>query len=229
MPQRPFTFSCRLLALGAALVLVTVGAAAQAQTASSPAATGVTTPPAAAAAPNIAWGSLTPQQQTALAPLQASWLTLADGNRRRWIALAQNFSTMSTGDRDKLQARMAEWAALKPNERQQARLNFAETKKTPPAEREANWEVYQALSAEEKAALAGKAPAKPAGAAIAAKAPTPQKLTVVPLTRNSPDAQREKVTTQQPVNRNTLLPLPPVARLAPATPASALTPPAESN
>jgi len=215
------------LALGAALVLVTVGAAAQAQTASSPAAVGAS--PLPAVAPNIAWGSLSPQQQTALAPLQASWLTLTDGNRRKWIALAQNFSTMPAGDRDKLQARMAEWAALKPNERQQARLNFAETKKTPPAEREANWEVYQALSAEEKAALADKAPAKPAGAAIAAKAPTPQKLTVVPLTRNSPDAQRDKVTTQQPVNRNTLLPLPPVARLAPATPATTLPPSSESN
>jgi hypothetical protein len=107
---------------------------------------------------------------------------------------------------------MGEWAALKPKERQQARLNFAETKKTPAAERAANWEAYQALSPEEKEALAKKANAKPAGAAIAAKAPSPQKLTPVPLTRNSPDTQREKLAAQQPVDRNTLLPLAPAAK-----------------
>jgi hypothetical protein len=68
------------------------------------------------------------------------------------------------------------------------------------------------LSPEEKEALAKKATAKPAGAAIAAKAPSPQKLTPVPLTRNSPDTQREKLAAQQPVDRNTLLPLAPAAK-----------------
>jgi hypothetical protein len=171
--------------------------------------------PSAISTPAIAWSALTPPQQIALAPLQSTWTSLPDASRRKWIALSQNFASMSPADRDKLQARMAEWAALKPSERQQARLNFADTKKTPPDQREAHWEAYQALSAEEKAALASKAPAKPAGAAVAAKPPPSHKLTPVPITRNSPEAQREKLIAQQPINRNTLLPLPASPALAP--------------
>lgn len=202
----------RCIRLSLATALAAAGAWANAQTPAGPPTQQV------AAAPVVTWASLTPPQQTALAPLQSTWTTLTDANRRKWIALSHNFANMSAGDRDKLHARMAEWAALKPNERQQARLNFAETKKTPPAQREAGWEAYQALSPEEKAALAGKAPVKPAGAAIAAKAPPPQKLTPVPLTRNSPEAQREKLTAQQPVNRNTLLPAPPPPPAPPVAP-----------
>jgi len=161
------------------------------------------------AAPAITWASLTASQKAALAPLQSSWESLSDGHQRKWIALSQNFANMSSVDKEKLHSRMVEWAALKPKERQQARLNFAETKKTPPEQRAANWEAYQALSTEEKEALARTAAAKPAGAAIATKAPAPQKLTPVPVTRNSPDTQKEKLAAQQPVDRNTLLPLAP--------------------
>lgn len=169
----------------------------------------VAAPALVAAAPNIAWKTLTPAQKEALAPLQGTWEGMAEGQQRKWIALSQNFSAMSVADREKLHGRMAEWAALKPKERQQARLNFAETKKMPASERASNWETYQALSAEEKEALAKKAAAKPAGAAIATKAPAPEKLTPVPLTRNSPESQRDKLAAQQPVDKNTLLPLPP--------------------
>jgi hypothetical protein len=168
--------------------------------------------PTATASTTLNWTSLTVGQQTALTPLKASWDTLADGHKRKWIALSQNFATMSSLDRETLHSRMGEWAALKPKERQQARLNFAETKKTPPTERLANWEAYQALSQDEKDALARKGAAKPAGAAVAAKAPPPQKLTPVPVTRNSPDTQRERLAAQQPVDKNTLLPLAPASK-----------------
>ncbi|WP_296508559.1 DUF3106 domain-containing protein [Rhodoferax sp.] len=168
--------------------------------------------PAAPASTNLNWTSLTAGQQTALTPLKASWDTLADGHKRKWIALSQNFATMSSADRETLHSRMVDWAALKPKERQQARLNFAETKKTPPTERLANWEAYQALSQDERDALARKGAAKPAGAAVAAKAPSPQKLTPVPVTRNSPDTQRERLAAQQPVDKNTLLPLAPASK-----------------
>lgn len=168
--------------------------------------------PATPASTNLNWTSLTVGQQTALTPLKASWDTLADGHKRKWIALSQNFATMSSADRETLHSRMVDWAALKPKERQQARLNFAETKKTPPTERLANWEAYQALSQDEKDALARKGAAKPAGAAVAAKAPPPQKLTPVPVTRNSPDTQRERLAAQQPVDKNTLLPLAPASK-----------------
>ncbi|MDT7515902.1 DUF3106 domain-containing protein [Rhodoferax mekongensis] len=169
-------------------------------------------PQAPATTPAVTWSSLNAAQKTALAPLQTSWETLAAGHQRKWIALSQNFANMSAEDKERLHSRMGEWAALKPKERQQARLNFAETKKTPPAELAANWEAYQALSAEEKEALAKKAAAKPAGAAIATKAPSPQKITPVPLTRNSPESKREKLVAQQPLDQNTLLPLAPAAK-----------------
>ncbi len=126
--------------------------------------------------------------------------------------MSQNFANMSFEDKMKLHSRMAEWAALKPNERQQARLNFAETKKTPPDQRAANWEAYQALPPEEKKSLARTVKEKPVGAAIAAKAPSPQKITPVPLTRNSPEVKREKLVAQQPLDQNTLLPLAPPAK-----------------
>lgn len=161
-------------------------------------------------AQGITWASLAPTQKVALEPLQATWATLSSGHQRKWIALSQNFANMSTPDKQTLHSRMEEWAALKPKERQQARLNFAETKKTPPAQRTANWEAYQALSTEEKEALAKRANTKPAGAAIATKAPPPEKLTPVPLTRNSPGMQRDKLAAQQPVDPNTLLPLTPI-------------------
>lgn len=173
-------------------------------------------PSPVAASPATTWASLTTAQKTALAPLHSTWESLSDGHQRKWLALSQNFGNMSLIDKEKLHSRMGEWASLKPKERQQARLNFAETKKTPPAERAANWDAYQALSPEEKQALARKANTKPAGAAIATKPPAPQKLTPVPLTRNTPETQREKLVIQQPVNHNTLLPLPPGAKPKPA-------------
>jgi hypothetical protein len=209
--QRPhFCLSVKSFMLAAVCAAAMLGGVADsvAQNAAAPSQQALTLAPATA----ITWANLTAAQKTALAPLQTSWQTLTEGHQRKWIALSQNFSNMSETDKEKLHSRMGEWAALKPKERQQARLNFAETKKTPPAERAANWEAYQALSSEEKEALAKKAATKPAGAAIAAKAPAPQKLTPVPLTRNSPETQREKLAAQQPVDRNTLLPLAPAQK-----------------
>nr|WP_315471903.1 DUF3106 domain-containing protein [uncultured Rhodoferax sp.] len=208
MQRLPFHATARSAALTAVCATALLAAPEMSLAQSAPA------QQAGVAIPAITWASLTSAQKTALAPLQTSWETLSDGHQRKWIALSQNFSNMSASDKEKLHSRMGEWAALKPKERQQARLNFAETKKTPPAERAANWEAYQALSLEEKEALAQKAAAKPTGAAIATKAPPPQKLTPVPLTRNSPETQREKLAAQQPVDRNTLLPLPPAAKPA---------------
>lgn len=214
LPSSPIAMSGRPPSISAAVCLPAICAIlagllpslSVAQVVPTPAATA----PAVLTAPVvIPWKSLTPAQKEALAPLQATWETMAEGQQRKWIALSQNYSTMAAADREKLHSRMVEWAALKPKERQQARLNFAETKKVPASERASNWEAYQALSPEEKEALAKKATVKPAGAAIAAKAPAPEKLTPVPLTRNSPDSQRDKLAAQQPVDKNTLLPLAP--------------------
>jgi hypothetical protein len=155
----------------------------------------------------LAWEDLSVVQRQSLKPLESSWATLGDGHKRKWIALAQNYPQLAPAEQAKMHARMAEWAALKPRAREMARLNFAETKKVAPAERAANWEAYQALSPEEKKRLAKKTPVKPAGAAVSAKPLPANKLTAVPVTRLSPEADRARFTAQQAIDPNTLLPV----------------------
>jgi len=79
---------------------------------------------------------------------------------------------------------MNEWVTLSPEQRAQARLNFAKTtelsRELSPEEKQAKWQAYQALGAEEKARLAAKAAPKPAGAATAVRPVAPQKLAVLP-------------------------------------------------
>jgi hypothetical protein len=180
--------------------------------AGTPAAYGQSSSPAPAItrqaeATSMPWTDLSPAQRTSLQPLEASWSTLADGHKRKWLALAQNYPNLGAAEQAKLHSRMAEWAALKPRDRELARLNFAESKKLTPAARAANWEAYQALSPEEKQKLASKAAVKPTGAAVASKSPA-NKLTAVPVTRLTPESERSKVAAQQlPVDRNTLLPV----------------------
>lgn len=155
-----------------------------------------------------AWADLSPTQRQSLQPLAGTWNTLGDGHKRKWLAIAQNYANLGPAEQAKMHSRMAEWAALKPKDREQARLNFAEAKKVEPAKRAANWEAYQALSPEEKQKLASKATGKPAGAAVAAKPlATASKLTPVPITRHTPEEERSKITAQQQVDPNTLLPV----------------------
>ncbi len=169
------------------------------------------TPPAAPVVTTLeaspSWGGLSPQQRESLHPLATSWDRLTEGQRRKWLAVAQNFSKLSSPDQNKIHARMVEWAALKPKEREQARLNFAETKKIAPADRAANWEAYQALSAEEKKELAQKARKKTPGAALAVKPVARDKLAIVPVTRHTPEPALEKQLIKYAIDRHTLLPV----------------------
>lgn len=169
------------------------------------------TPQAAAStvttsAPSVPWSALNTAQKQALAPLQGAWVTLSEGQRRKWIAIAQNYNSLATADQEKLHGRMVEWAALTPKDRELARLNFAQTKSVTKPERAANWEAYQALSPEEKKKLAASAVTPPAGAALATKPVSPDKLTQVPVTRRTPEAQKAVAMPKTPVNTNTLLP-----------------------
>jgi hypothetical protein len=80
---------------------------------------------------------------------------------------------MPEADRERVQARMAEWARLTPAERARARLQFQESRQFSPADRQALWDAYQALPADERRALAQRpAPATPTAPA-AAPATTP--------------------------------------------------------
>ncbi len=111
----------------------------------------------AAADKGVAWGSLTAQQQQALAPLQRDWTSLDANRRQKWLEVAGHFPTMPADERQRVQARMAEWARLTPAERTQARLQFQEVRQLPAQERNAKWQAYQALPEAEKKSLAQRA------------------------------------------------------------------------
>jgi hypothetical protein len=149
--------------------------------------------------------------------LAATWNTLGESRKRKWIALATNYSTLSPAEQVKLHSRMTEWASLSQQQRTQARLNYSLSKNLTPNEKTATWQAYQALSPEEKQKLANSGANKPVGAAAAVKTVPTQKLAVVPVTRQKP-----KDATKTGSNGNSLNHIPQPARTpAPAESASA--------
>ncbi len=133
-----------------------------------------------AAGPN--WGELTKAQQRVLQPLEKRWPFMGEVQKSRWIVLAGTFDTLPAQEQLKLRDRMEAWASLSAQQRSQARLNYAITNRMAPKDKWAQWEAYQALSDEQKRALAAKAAAaKPAGGAAPALRPVPaKKLARVP-------------------------------------------------
>lgn len=168
------------------------------------------------------WTELSPAQQLALAPLVANWATLSEAQKRKWLVLSKNYPQMSSAEQSKLQSRMAEWVTLSAEQRAQARLNFAQAKTISPTEKQAKWQAYQALSAEEKRKLSVKAPAPLKGAAPAVRPVPPQQLTVVPTSRQSVKPGQKIATATNKIDQKTLLPHPEKkpAALAPAAPAA---------
>ena len=132
-------------------------------------------PPRAESQPT--WAELSPQQQKSLAPLAASWRTLGEAHKRKWLAVSENFHSMPPPEQARLHSRMTEWASLSPHERTTARLNFAEAQKVAPTDKRAKWETYQALPPEEKQRLA-------ASAAAAKPAPPPTAVAVQPVAKD---------------------------------------------
>ena len=73
---------------------------------------------------------------------------------------------MPPEERQRIQERMTEWARMTPDERGRARLQFQEARQISPQERQARWDAYLALPADERRALAKSASTVPkAGAA----------------------------------------------------------------
>lgn len=135
--------------------------------------------PASSPAPRSSWDRLTPEQKTALAPLQTSWSRLTDGHRSKWIALTRNFAAMPASEQATLQGRMRDWVALTPQQRAQARLTFGETRTLTADDRKTSWEAYQSLSDEEKRRLAASRLA-PRSVATAPRPVASAKLAPVP-------------------------------------------------
>lgn len=121
--------------------------------------------PARSAAPvNVggpAWQALTPQQRSALAPLQSEWPSIDASRKAKWIEIAGRYPKLPPQEQQRLQARMAEWSRLSPAERGQARLHYQEAKQLPSQERQAQWQAYQALPEGERKALATRAQPNP--------------------------------------------------------------------
>lgn len=158
----------------------------------------------------VAWKSLTREQQTALQPLKPHWASLGEANQRKWMALARNYNRLSPAEQATLQRRMIDWANLSASERNRARLNFGEVRRVPPAERRTKWEQYQALPPEERERLAHDRP-KPlttAAPALQPAPPSPLVHPVRPIAQSFEGASPEGRLTL-PINRNTLLPLRP--------------------
>jgi Protein of unknown function (DUF3106) len=168
-------------ALVAAFVVFASLAQAQNTTTSSTLATQATKPVLAAVkiakTPAETWDKLTSAQKIALQPLSASWTSLTESHKRKWLAVSVNFAQFSPEDKTKLHSRMTDWASLSAKQREQARINFAQTKKLTPSDKQAKWESYQTLSPETKLALANiNVAPKPTGAATAAKPVAKDKL-----------------------------------------------------
>lgn len=140
------------------------------------------------AAPSVAggpsWSQLSPAQQKALTPLRGDWNDLDASRKQKWLEVASRFGTMPPPQQDRVRERMTEWARLSPSQRTEARINFQQSKQVAPEDRQARWEAYQALPAEERAALAARAKPSP----IQSRPPSP-----ATSLRNAPvDAQAPK-------------------------------------
>jgi Protein of unknown function (DUF3106) len=137
------------------------------------------------AGPGPNWAQLTPAQQGALAPLRNDWDSLDAGRKQKWLEVASRFGQMSPQRQQRVRERMTEWARLSPSQRTEARINYQQSKQVAPEDRQARWEAYQALSSDERAALAARAnPAVP-GASQASPAQTLRRAPVDALAPKS--------------------------------------------
>lgn len=125
-------------------------------------------PTGAATAPSTGgptWSTLTPAQQSALAPLKRDWQSIDAPRKQKWLEIAARFPAMPPEERQRVQERMNEWARMTPDERGRARLQFQEARQLSPQDRQARWDAYLALPADERKALAKSAGTVPRAAA----------------------------------------------------------------
>ena len=116
------------------------------------------------------WQALTADQRDILAPLEAEWPRLPTVSRQKWLALAGRYRALPPIERERISSRMQEWVRLSPEERGRTRLTFEEAKQVPLGRRQARWEQYQALSADERQRFEAEAAARHDAALRAARA-----------------------------------------------------------
>ena len=117
------------------------------------------------------WASLTPFQQSALAPLKKDWQVIDAPRKQKWLEIAARLPSMPPEERQRIQERMTEWARMTPEQRGRARLQFQEARQISPQERQARWDAYLALPVEERRALANSAQTVPKARTAAIRSP----------------------------------------------------------
>jgi len=160
-----------------------------------------------------------------LYPLAERWALISEAQKRRWLDLATNYPNLSEEEQRKFHDRITDWASLSAQQRNQARLNYAVTKRLAGDDKRAQWEAYQALSDEERKALASKAAPNPHGAAPALRPVSPKKLVQVPAaTQASPDRPNApKIPPVVDHSPRVAAPVPaPATVAAPASPAASI-------
>lgn len=135
-------------------------------------------PPEAVTGSGPAWSALTPTQHSALEPLKKDWSAIDAPRKQKWLEIAARFPSMSREEQQRVQERMAEWARMSPEERGRARLQFQEARQIDPRERQARWDAYLALPADERRALSKSASTVPKAGAVGIRNPAaePQPL-----------------------------------------------------
>ena len=158
----------RSRAVGMAAIAATIAATACAAAKSSP--EPASNPGSAAKMQTVsgaggpAWSALKPKQQAALAPLQHDWPAMEAERKAKWLELAARLPSMPADEQLRIQARMADWARMTPEERGRARLQFQQARELGSESRQAQWDAYQALPADQRRALAEQS--KPAASAV---------------------------------------------------------------
>jgi hypothetical protein len=135
-----------------------------------------------------AWGSLTAQQRSVLAPLQRDWVRIDASGKAKWLEMAVRFPSLPAAEQQRVQVRMAEWARLTPAERGRARMSFQETKQLSVEQKQQRWEAYQALPDEERKALAARAKPADDKARVATRPATPLDAAQPKQTASAPRA-----------------------------------------
>lgn len=140
-----------------------------------------------------AWGSLTAQQRSVLAPLQRDWARIDAPGKAKWLEMAVRFPSLPAAEQQRVQVRMAEWARLTPAERGRARMSFQETKQLSGEQKQLRWEAYQALPDEERKALAARAKPTDDRARASARPATPLDAAQPKQTASAPRASARAV------------------------------------
>lgn len=188
---------------------------------------------AAVAEEGVPWRSLSPAQQSALKPLEPQWSQIDGARKQKWLEIAGRFPTMPAPERERIQARMGEWAKLSPSQRRDVRMNYQAAQQVPTENRQARWEAYQALPAEQRRELAKPVPPAvdarkpPARAAAREDAPLPKSNIVPnPAYTSAPRAVAPTIVQAKPGATTSLMsakPVPP-AHQQPGMPKIAATP-----